>query len=206
MADAGAPGFPNFCSLLMAHLLLRCTAAPNSWQLTPTSACHPPTGVTARTKRSDGTGTRETRTGAGWQAQSPGAWGDAALMWVCAGTGGLCRHQRFVPAPGVCRGVGGTCLGCCSGSVPSPSPIFGCHEPSCSPRAGSAPGHPAARHRTPPGTSGATALPRCPAPTAWTPCPSLPSPRRMKALALRPPSRRDPSLCWETPRQGPVAW
>lgn len=35
LADTRAPKFPNFCSLLMAPLFLRCTAAPNSWQSTP---------------------------------------------------------------------------------------------------------------------------------------------------------------------------
>ena len=39
------------------------------------------------------------------------ALGDAMLMWVCAGTEGLYRHRGFVPAPRVCRGIGGMCLG-----------------------------------------------------------------------------------------------
>uniref|UniRef100_A0A8C3R5Z8 non-specific serine/threonine protein kinase n=1 Tax=Cyanoderma ruficeps TaxID=181631 RepID=A0A8C3R5Z8_9PASS len=82
---------------------------------------------------------------------------------------------------------------------PLPHPTLSCPEPFCSCHAASAPGHPAA---PPPGTSGAAAPPHCPAPSAWTPCPSLPSPRRMRALAWRPPSQRDPSLWWETRTQG----
>lgn len=53
----------------------RCTAAPSTWPRTPTSASHPLTGATARTRRtgqSGGTATRVTRTRTGRRAQSPG--------------------------------------------------------------------------------------------------------------------------------------
>uniref|UniRef100_A0A8C0VNX7 non-specific serine/threonine protein kinase n=1 Tax=Cyanistes caeruleus TaxID=156563 RepID=A0A8C0VNX7_CYACU len=89
--------------------------------------------------------------------------------------------------------------------LPPSLPTLGCPESSCSSHAASAPGRPAAPRRTAPGTSGAAAPPRCPAPSAWTPCPSLPSPRRMRALVWHPPSQRDPSLWWETRTRGLAA-
>uniref|UniRef100_A0A8C0FN18 non-specific serine/threonine protein kinase n=1 Tax=Bubo bubo TaxID=30461 RepID=A0A8C0FN18_BUBBB len=75
-----------------------------------------------------------------------------------------------------------------SGSVPPPSPLCGCPEPSCSPHTGSAPGRPAAPRRTPPGTSEAAALPRCPS-LAGQPRPQI----RLRLSAL--PHHHIRSVC-----------
>lgn len=111
LAATRAPRFPNFCSLLMAPLLLRCTAALSSWRSTPPSASPPLTGVTAMTKKSGGIGTREMRTGAGQWAPSPGVWsgGAALLVWALASAQGLCQDQGFVLSSRVCGGTEGLC-------------------------------------------------------------------------------------------------
>lgn len=110
LPDTRTPKSPNFCSLLMAPLFLRCTAAQNSWQSTPPSASPPLSGVTVMTKRSGGTGTREMRTGAGQRALSPGAWsgglhcccGLLPVPRACASTEGLRQDRRFVHTLRVC--------------------------------------------------------------------------------------------------------
>lgn len=93
-------------SIPTSRLFPRCTAAPSTWPRTPTSASRPLIGATARTRRtggSAGTGTQETRTGAGCRAQSPGeCWdGDFDVSTRCSH-----RMLSVGPVLGCCRDPG----------------------------------------------------------------------------------------------------
>uniref|UniRef100_A0A8C3K5B6 non-specific serine/threonine protein kinase n=1 Tax=Calidris pygmaea TaxID=425635 RepID=A0A8C3K5B6_9CHAR len=116
----------------------------------------------------------------GPRAPVRGETGDAGLVGARASTEGLCQHP----------GVGGMCPGVPRrlGAIPLAHFFLILSPPALSPPTASAPGRPAAPRRTPPGTSEAAAPPRCPAPTAWTPCPSFLAgwPRPQICLRLSP--------------------